>query len=136
MKKNKNFTITNTTNGKLPIEELPFCSIKDKVLGKDYELSLVFIDHKKSQELNKKYRSKDYPTNVLSFPLEEKTGEIYICVEKVQDESQGFGLSFYEYSLYLFIHGVFHLNGFDHSDLMEEKEQEIRNMFNVPSPSQ
>jgi len=72
----KNFNIKNTTKGKLP--RLPFEHMKDEVLGKNYDLSLVFIGDKLSRKLNKLSRKKDYPTNILSFPLSKNAGEIFI----------------------------------------------------------
>jgi ssRNA-specific RNase YbeY (16S rRNA maturation enzyme) len=52
--------------------------MKESVLGKKYELSLVFIGDKKSKSLNKKFRNKDYKANILSFPIDNDMGEIFI----------------------------------------------------------
>ena len=70
------FTISNTTKGKLP--RLPFDVMKEKVLGKDYDLSLVFLSPAKAKQLNIKHRNKSYTPNILSFPLDKKNGEIFI----------------------------------------------------------
>ena len=78
----QNFAIENTTKGKLP--SLPFLRIKERVLGKHYELSVVFIGDKRSRDLNKRYRGKDRPTNILSFPLSASEGEIFINLRQAK----------------------------------------------------
>ena len=74
------FSITNKTKSTLP--RVSFVNIKNTVLGKNYSLSLVFIGESKSAELNLSYRNKNKPTNILSFPLDKKTGEIFIKPKK------------------------------------------------------
>jgi probable rRNA maturation factor len=112
-------SITNTTKGRLP--SLPFTKIKDKVLGKEYELSLVFCADKLSKRLNKTYRKKDYPTNVLSFSISKNSGEIFINLRRLKGFSVG----------YLFIHGLFHLKGLDHGYTMERAEEKVRKAFRI-----
>jgi probable rRNA maturation factor len=100
-------------------------------LPSDYILSLVLCDNTLSQELNKEYRQKDYPTNILSFPLTEHEGEIFINLEKCIQEADNFQRPFENFILFLFIHGVMHLKGYDHGSKMEKAEKAIRTMFNV-----
>ncbi|MFZ2048783.1 MAG: rRNA maturation RNAse YbeY [Minisyncoccia bacterium] len=100
---------------------MPFESIKNAVLGKDYELSLVFCGSRLSRRLNKTYRGKDKQTNVLSFPLSENSGEIFINLSHLNGFSVG----------NLFIHGLFHLKGFDHGDTMEQAESILRKKFKI-----
>ncbi len=126
---NDTFSIKNTTKGKL--QSLPFVSIKEAVLGKKYELSLVFIGDKLSKKLNKKYRSKDKSTNILSFPLTEKEGEIFINFNKSKKEAPLFKRNHSKHILFLFIHGLFHLKGLSHGSRMEDKEVKIRKKFKV-----
>jgi ssRNA-specific RNase YbeY (16S rRNA maturation enzyme) len=59
--------------------EAQFKKIKNKILGKDYDLSWAFITPKKIQKLNLIYRNMNKPTDILSFPLSKNEGEIYIC---------------------------------------------------------
>jgi ssRNA-specific RNase YbeY (16S rRNA maturation enzyme) len=73
----ESLTILNTTKGKLP--RLPFAAMKDQALGKNYELELVFVEPHEMQAINMKHRGKDLPTNILSFPLSENSGQIFIC---------------------------------------------------------
>ncbi len=122
-------SIRNTTKGKLP--RLPFVEIKNEILGKKYELSIVFCSNGLSKKLNRIYRGKDRPTNVLSFSLEKTSGEIIIDLKKAQKESALFGEKFPNFVGYLFIHGLLHLKGLSHGRTMEAKEQKIRKMFDI-----
>lgn len=134
MKSSERFEITNITDGIFQTDGLPFCSIKEHVLGEDYSLSLAFVDEETSEKLNNEYRSKAYPTNILSFPLDELSGEICICLPKAEQEAQGYNMKIEDYVLFLFVHGVFHLKGMDHGDEMDQREREIRELFNIPQP--
>lgn len=104
-------------------------SISDTILGKKYDLSLVFIGKKRSQTINKTYRNKDYPTNILSFPLDKDTGEIFICLDKVKTEKKNFDMSEHKFLTYLFIHGALHLKGYDHGKKMESLEEKYLKKF-------
>lgn len=97
--------------------------IKNDILGKRYELSFSFMSKEKIKSLNKKYRNKNEPTDILSFPLDKKTGEILICREIATQKSKNYNLSSKDYLLFLFIHGCLHLKGLDHGDEMEKKEK-------------
>ena len=83
--------ISKRTKGKLP--SLPFETIKDAVLGQSYELSLVFAGDTLTKRLNKTYRGKDTVPNILSFPLSETEGELFINPHKVKKEKKAFALS-------------------------------------------
>jgi probable rRNA maturation factor len=102
---------------KLPIEK-----IKDDILGKQYKLSFAFISKKESQHLNKTYRKKDEPTDILSFPLEKNEGEILICKDIAKLKAPKFDKTFSEYLLFLVIHGSLHLKGLRHSSKMSRYE--------------
>lgn len=124
-----NFSISNKTKGKTP--SLPFQEMKEYVLGKNYELSLVFVSDKKSQELNKIYRNKNKPANILSFPLEKNEGEIFINLKKCKETSKEFDRKIDNFIAFLFIHGLTHLKGFEHSSKMESEEEIVRKKFNI-----
>jgi probable rRNA maturation factor len=94
----------------------------DKILGKRYVLSLVFVGKTRAATLNKTYRKKTYSPNVLSFPLDEQTGEIFICSQVATSEAAKFNLSPKGYVGFLFIHGCLHLKGLDHGDRMDKQE--------------
>ncbi len=125
----ESFTLLNTTKGKLP--RLPFAAMKNEVLGKDYELSLVFVAEKESQKLNNEHRKKDRPTNILSFPLNKTAGEIFICPTYAKREARQFDRTYTNYIAFLFIHGLVHLKGFDHGSRMEAEENKFRVKFKI-----
>ena len=100
------------------------------------EITLVFVDNKAIKKLNKKYLKKDAPTDVLSFPMGEKSadgkfylGDIVISVPQAfkQCFSREHGLE-RELEL-LTIHGFLHLLGYEHSEGIEEEEEKIENLL-------
>ncbi|MCR4334695.1 MAG: rRNA maturation RNase YbeY [Patescibacteria group bacterium] len=125
----ESFTLNKSLKGKLP--RLPFELIKNEILGKKYILTLNFVSNDESQKLNMKYRNKNEPTDILSFPLSDKEGEIYIDLASSKKEMKKFGRKFDNFIGFLFIHGLVHLKGFDHSDKMEKEEIRYRALFNI-----
>lgn len=122
--KNNNFSISNKTKSKPP--SLLFLRIKNDILGEKYELSLVFIGSTKSRTLNKKYRKKDYPANILTFPLSKKEGEVFICPKTAKCDAKKFDMKENDFITYLFIHGLLHLKGFKHGVKMEKEEEKLK----------
>ena len=123
------FDIINKTRSKLP--NLPFCKIKNFILGEKYELSFVFIGDARSRKLNKEYRKIDKPTNILTFPLNKTSGEIFINFTRSKKESPRFDRTTKSFIGFLFIHGLLHLKGFSHGSTMEEEERKICKKFNI-----
>lgn len=123
------FTISNTTKEKLP--NYPFQKMAERVLGTDYDLSLAIVDAAKMQELNNEHRSKNEPTDILSFPLNEKAGEIFLCLSEAAKEAPKFDRQYENFVAFLLIHGLMHLKGFDHSSTMEDNETIIRQEFGI-----
>ncbi len=109
----------------------PYEEIKNAILGKNYQLSLNFIGTKRAQTLNKQYRQKDYVPDVLSFPLSDTEGEIYICPEISYPQAHKYYLSKEKFIAFLFIHGLLHLKGYDHGDTMEALEKRFTKRFNI-----
>jgi len=112
----------------------------------DAELTLRLVDTGESQELNSRYRGKDGPTNVLSFPAElppgidfPLLGDIVICAPLVQKEAEVQGKSLKAHWAHLVIHGVLHLLGLDHQEEqaaheMEAIEAELLFSLGFPNP--
>lgn len=123
------FIITSTVKN-YPIHH-PYEEMKKKILGAKYELSLVFVGKERAATLNKTYRHKTYSPNVLSFPLAEDSGEIFICPLVAQREAAKFELSTDGYIAYLFIHGLLHLKGHDHGDTMDDLEKKYIKTFKI-----
>jgi probable rRNA maturation factor len=100
--------------------------IKNDILGKEYSLSIAYISKAKAQEINKKYRKKDKPTNVLSFPFSKNEGEILLCRSLIKEETKNKnktgGRNYTEWLSFLVIHGMLHLKGHTHSSKMERAE--------------
>ena len=125
----KNFSIHQETKESIP--DFPYNEIKESALGKDYNLSLIFTDKEKIKKLNLIYRDKNQPTDILSFPLSENEGEIYICLEEAKKESKKFDREMQNFVGFLFIHGLIHLKGYDHGSKMENEEVKLREKFNI-----
>lgn len=125
------FSISTTLKSAPSINGALFAQIKDKVLGKDYDLSLVFVGRDLGRRLNREHRGKDYATDILSFPLDRKNGEIFINPQKAKSKSKEFDRTFSNYLQFIFIHGLFHLKGFDHGSRMESEEAKVRASFNI-----
>ena len=85
------------------------------------ELSLALIGNTEMQKLNVKYRGKDYPTDVLSFPVDETLppahpilGDVIISVQMARQQAKDRGRTADEEMVTLLIHGIVHLLGYDH----------------------
>ena len=96
--------------------------MKNDILGKSYSLSIACVDEKTSREINKKYRGKNKPTNILSFPLRANLGEIILCKAVIKKEAKNFNKNPEEFLGFLVIHGMLHLDGMEHGSRMEERE--------------
>jgi probable rRNA maturation factor len=97
----------------------------------EVELTLRLVDREESRKLNSRYRGKDQPTNVLSFPAGLPTGldlpllgDIVICAPLVGAESEAQNKPLPAHWAHLVIHGVLHLLGHDHQDQREAVEME------------
>ncbi len=111
------------------------------VLGfPEAELSISIIDDPEMHNLNRDYRGKDKPTNVLSFAMNEGDfntinpeilGDVVISADTALSESVEYDIKFEERLFQLLIHGILHLVGYDHergendSAVMEKKSDEI-----------
>lgn len=82
-------------------------------------MSLVFTTTSHSKKLNRLYRKKNQPANILSFSITPSQGEIFLS-NKLKEEV-----------ISLFIHGLCHLKGFSHGSRMESKEKTYHKFFNI-----
>ncbi len=125
-------TLTNQSSVRMPRKYLEnslnvFCKILNKKSLhpnlNDKELSLVFLDPKEAKKINNKYRNKNYPTDVLSFTgFEPSLGELVMCPQVLQLQAEEQNNSFREEVLYMVIHGVLHLLGYDHETNKADEE--------------
>lgn len=121
--------LVNETSSKIP--PIPFEAMKDAVLGKEYDLSVVIVSKEKIQSLNKQYRNIDESTDILSFPLDKESGEIFINLEETKKMAPDFDREYENFLGFLFIHGLVHLKGYDHGSTMENIEMKYRKVFKI-----
>lgn len=130
----------------LPSE--PQCSLwaKAAVKRENAEIVIRLVDVEESAELNGRYRGKPVPTNVLSFPFQNPPGimtdilgDILICAPVVEREAKEQGKCLEAHWAHMVVHGVLHLQGYDHIDeneavIMESEEIAIMNGLGFPNP--
>ncbi|HET9936196.1 MAG TPA: rRNA maturation RNase YbeY [Methyloceanibacter sp.] len=89
--------------------------------GRSFSVTLVLIEDEEMRDLNRLWRGKDAPTNVLSFPADAGRdrgflGDIVVAYETAHSEAKERGISFVAHVSHLVVHGMLHLLGFDHAD--------------------
>lgn len=98
----------------------------------DSLINIIYVDDENIHSINKEYLDHDYPTDVITFVLdeEEKEAEIIIGVETAVENAKEYGASTESELLRLAAHGVLHLLGFDdHSDEDRNKMHELENKY-------
>lgn len=109
------------------------------------ELGIILVDNSYIQELNFTYRGIDFPTDVLSFNLQDEgagieeepiLGDVVISLEKAREQSLRYGHDIVHELAFLTIHGILHLLGYDHDtdeaeQEMKEKEGQILKQFGL-----
>ena len=108
----------------------------------DSELTIRLVDAEEGQELNRDYRGKDYATNVLSFPYDTEPlvmGDLVICPSVVAREAAEQNKPLDAHYAHLTVHGMLHLQGWDHENddeaqEMEDEEREILAALGYPDP--
>ncbi len=108
----------------------------------DTEVTIRIVDEQEGCQLNNMYRGKDYPTNVLTFPMAEEPhlmGDIVLCAPVVEAEAKAQNKSLEAHYAHLTVHGILHLHGYDHetdaqAELMEGLETAIVTKLGYASP--
>ena len=118
--------IKQTIRGSVP--RIQFEEIARAVLGPQYELSVVVCGDCLARRINRETRKKTYAPNVLSFPLEKNSGEIFLNLRKAEREARAIGVSTRERFALLFVHGLYHLKGLDHENESATKKMEALEM--------
>lgn len=119
------------------------CDVID--IKKDKKVSILLADDKYIQDLNREYRGKDKPTNVLSFPasynkLEQFLGDIAVSYDTMEKEAVNDNKILINHFTHLLIHGFLHLCGFDHetsdkdAELMEGLEIKALDKLKIKNP--
>lgn len=93
------------------------------LITEPHEMNIIFMDKPQIQELNRTYRNIDKVTDVISFPDQEDNyiGDIFICLERAQEQAVDYGHSIEREIGFLAVHGYLHLLGYDHHTEAEEK---------------
>lgn len=137
-----------TTEAWLPepekIQDWAFHIVNSRV-SKDTEVTIRIVDVNEISTLNKDYRGKDKPTNVLSFPMNEVIdsvnllGDVVICAEILKSEALDANIELEAHWAHIVTHGLLHLLGYDHqndeqADEMEQLESKILTNLGYSSP--
>lgn len=111
-------------------------------LERDAEITLRIVDAEEGRTLNRTYRHKDYATNVLTFPLMQEPlllGDIVLCAPVVEREAAEQGITPEAHYAHLTVHGVLHMQGYDHENdadaaVMEALETQIVTKLGYADP--
>ena len=108
------------------------------------EITVRVVDADEAQALNQDFRKKGYVPNVLTFEYGEIApgvlgGDVVICAPVVEREAREQGKPLKDHYAHMTVHGVLHLQGYDHldpadADVMESREAAILRRFHIPDP--
>ena len=87
--------------------------------GREAELSVTLVDDAEIKRLNREYRGRDRPTDVIAFSLgspEEPLGDVYVGADQARRQAEALGVALSEELVRLAIHGTLHVLGHDHPD--------------------
>lgn len=111
-------------------------------LSREALVTLRFVAQAEGRRLNREFRGKDYATNVLTFAYDEGAvlaGDIVICAPVVAREARAQGKPVEAHHAHLLVHGLLHLQGFDHerpadASRMERHERRVLSKLGFPDP--
>ena len=129
---------------------LDFAADKENVEDNS-EVSVTFVSNERIHEINREFRDKDAPTDVISFAMEELgegeiqligdllprvLGDIIISIPKAEEQAKEYGHSFIRELGFLSVHGFLHLLGYDHMEMEEEvkmfsRQKEILDVYGL-----
>lgn len=144
------------------MKEIIEYSLKEECVNVPYEISIIFVDSKEIKEINNDMRGIDNATDVLSFPMLEfekdkyfkdiyvnyefmpyelnegrlVLGDMALSLERAKEQSIEYGHSFIREVMYLVVHSILHLLGYDHMEdddkkIMRKREEDIMQKFNI-----
>ena len=111
-------------------------------LERDADVTLRFVGEKEGRALNATFRGRDYATNVLTFVYDDSArlaGDIVLCAAVLRREAKAEGKTLIDHCAHLVIHGMLHLQGYDHerpraATAMERREVEILAALGIADP--
>jgi probable rRNA maturation factor len=130
------------------------CTVAPELANPRLSASLLFADDAEVQTLNRQWRAKDKPTNVLSFPMLERPallslaqdgppellGDLALALETCAREAADKGVTLQDHAAHLIVHGLLHLAGHDHetssadADAMEALEIKALALLGIADP--
>ncbi|WP_099352227.1 rRNA maturation RNase YbeY [Fredinandcohnia onubensis] len=123
------------------VQELLFLAADKEGVSEGTEVSVTFVDNERIKEINREYRDKDQPTDVISFAMEEMgegeitiigedipkvLGDIIISIPRAKEQAEDYGHSFARELGFLAVHGFLHLLGYDHMTKEDEEKMFLR----------
>jgi probable rRNA maturation factor len=126
----------------VPIERARLRRLALAALERDASLTVRFVGEAEGRELNRRYRGRDYATNVLTFPYDTPDrleADIVICTPVVRAEARAQRKRFEDHLAHLLVHGALHAQGHEHEDedeaqRMEAAEVAILRRFRIADP--
>jgi len=108
---------------KARLERMASCLLSSEGRGRG-RVEVILSGNRLLRRLNRRFRKKDRPTDVLSFNFNEKgfLGELYLSMERVTAQAKRFGVSRDRETWRMIVHGLLHLLGHVHGEAMREKE--------------
>jgi probable rRNA maturation factor len=120
----------------IAMEDLSRFTQRAQTLARVYgEVSVLISDNRRLQELNRRFRHKNKPTDVLSFP-HPRGGDIAISLDIARENARLYGHPCTDELKVLILHGMLHLAGYDHESdngLMAARETELRAQLHLPA---
>ena len=151
---NKQKTVKIPTGLRMLIRRCCNAVLRMEKFSAPAKISVIFVNNDQIQKLNKQYRNKDVPTDVLSFPMGEDgvydtnhstgskiLGDVVISMEKAVEQAERYDHSLEREVGYLSVHSVLHLLGYDHEAggiervRMREKEEQVMTQLGLPGTS-
>jgi len=109
---------------------------------REARVTLRFVGRREGGALNARYRGKAYPTNVLAFVYDNRPridGDVVLCAPVLREEARAQGKPLADHCAHLVVHGILHLQGYDHDTAraarsMEARESAILAALGIPDP--
>ena len=114
----------------------------DAAIDRDAQVTLRCVGRREGRSLNARFRGKPHPTNVLAFVYDQSpriAGDLVLCAPVLREEARAQGKPLADHCAHLVVHGVLHLQGYDHetgreASEMERKESRIVTQLGFPDP--
>lgn len=133
------------------LQQLITFTAKREGISSEAEISINFVDNNEMKELNRNYRQKDEPTDVISFAMQESVegepeilgedipltlGDIVISIDKAKEQAEEYNHTLERELGFLAVHGFLHLLGYDHINkedevVMFKRQEEILGEFGI-----